>query len=280
MFRQTAIYAFPGDGYDNLGGGQNYGPARPESLDIGAVSHESIALIDDGLIFKSSRGWYLLDKGFSLHYIGAQVDDYDSDAIHAVTVMPGQQQIRIVTDKRIIVFDTLAKEWAEWTVSVGLDACIWNEKYLYLESDGFVTQATDFSGGASYGMDVETSWIKINDLQGAGAVRQIMALGEFVSACAVRIRIAYDYKYDGSGNALYVDDRYWTATPAVVGGPLEFRIGPSRPRCTAIKIRLTACSTAKDGTAPSGEALKWTQLSLRVGIEEGLNNRLPVGQKV
>jgi hypothetical protein len=73
VFKETAIYALAGDGFDNAGGGSNFGPARLLASDVGAVSHEAIGLTPAGLVFKSNKGWYLLNRGWSASYIGAPV---------------------------------------------------------------------------------------------------------------------------------------------------------------------------------------------------------------
>jgi hypothetical protein len=62
VFRETAAYAFVGSGLDNAGRGQNLQLLRTVSRDIGAVSHESVALTPMGLIFKSRKGWRLISN--------------------------------------------------------------------------------------------------------------------------------------------------------------------------------------------------------------------------
>lgn len=237
-FRQTAIYALPGVGFDNFGGGQNFGPARIVSLDVGAVSHESVALTPEGLIFKSSKGWYMLHGNGALEYIGAKVSDFDTDTVYAVTVVETQHQVRILTSGRMIVWDYKANQWGEWTVTDGLHACMFNGAHVYLTSTGTRTQSTSYAG-LTYGMDVERTWIKPADLLGAIRVRRLQPLGEYRSAFLLRARIAYNYQVSG-GNPVYVDDKAWTPSPATVGGPLQVKLGPSRRRCQAFKLRLSA----------------------------------------
>lgn len=239
VFRRTAIYALPGDGKDNLGRGQTFGPARTVSFDVGAESQEAVALTPFGLLFKSRKGWHLLDPGGNLRYVGAPVSDFDSETVLAIDVMETQHHVRILTGSRMVVWNYPRTaddpgQWGEWTIVDGLHSVVWNGTHVYLTATGPKQQQATYTS-LTYGIDVETAWIKPADLmQGGGAARALQPLGEYRSAHLLRSRIAYNY------NPTYVDDRVWTPSPTTVGGPLQFRHGPKRPKCEAIKIRLTA----------------------------------------
>lgn len=247
VWRETACYLLPGYGFTNTGDGQNFGPAQVISSDIGAVNMESVALTDQGHIFKSSKGWYILDRSFSLRYIGGAVVDYDAEEPLAVTVIEAQHQVRVLTANRMLVLDTQSGQWFEWAVLDGLDAVMWKGAHVYLATNGPSKQSTTYTG-LTYGMDVETAWIKLDDLQGAAAVRKVQPIGEWRSAHALRVRIAYNYRVDAFGEPLYVDDKPWVATADDVGDLLQVKHGPKRPRCQSIKVRLTAIAAGAIAT--------------------------------
>lgn len=272
VFCETAIYAIPGDGYDNLGNGQNYGPARLLAQSVGAVSQEAIATTSEGVVFKSARGWYMLNRGWSANYIGGPISDYDSDTVLAIHALDSKHEIRCLTDQRVLILDTAANQWAEWTIDDGLHACLWNNTYYYVNAATVRAEQTDYSA-VDYGLQIETAWIKLNDLQGAGSVRTIQILGEYRSAHQLRVQIAYDY------DSTFVDDKYWTPSPATVGGPLQLRHGPSRQKVEAIKIRLTAVSASSVADPPASDALKLTGLALEVGVKPTMYRRLPAAQR-
>ncbi len=279
VFRETAIYVLLGQGLDNTGGGQNYGPATRVPGDVGAESAEAIASTPMGLLFKSAKGFYILGTRWECEYIGLQVNAYDGELVLAAHVVEDKHQVRLLTESRMLVFDYRVKQWTEWTTDFGISAAIWQGKHLYLDGDAniIMQQATTYSGVA-YGMDVETAWFKPGGLQGRCTVRDVQILGEYRSGCRVRVRIARDYQQDGSGNWLYFDDEIWTVTPTVVGGPLQLRHGPSQKRCESMKIRLTVMG-AGALTVPTGEALRFTGLALDVGVEPGLFRGLAAAQK-
>ncbi len=272
---ERAVYAVPGDGLDNLGDGNNYGPARIISHDVGCRDHDSVAVTPSGVVFHTSKGKYLLNRGFSLDYIGGPVADFDSQPVVAAHVDEHQHQVRWLTDSRIIIYDYAIDpiQWSEWSESGGLHATPWNGQYLYLTSAGPQIQISSHLG-TDYGIDVELPWIKPADLQGAVRARCMMLLGEFRSSHHVRVRISYDF------NLTVVDDRFWSPTPAVIGGPEQVKILPSRQQFQAVKLRITAVDAVNHANPPSGEALKLTGLALELGYKRGLHRRLSASQRV
>lgn len=273
---EHGIYMLPGTGDDNTGGGQNFGPAQLISTDVGAVNHESVALTPTGLIFKSLKGWYMLGQGWQLQYIGDKVNAYDAETIAAVHVLESQHQIRCVSAERVLVLDYVAKQWAQWTIAAALDAVAWQGKYLYLTAAGAMLEQADFSGGVTYGIDIETAWIKLTDLQGFARVRRIMVLGAFLTGFKLRVRVARDYQSDGAGGWAYFDDKTWTPNDDTIGSALQLRHTPSKQQCESIKVRLTV--VARDDE-PLMESCKLTGLALLIGLKQPLYNRLPAAAK-
>ncbi len=276
VFKETAIYAIPGEGFDNTSGGQNYGPARRLSADVGAISAETVAVTPAGLIFKSSKGWYLLDSGGAPRYIGGPVAAFDADEVVAVHVIENQHQIRCLSTARMLVFDYLVQQWAEWTIAGGLDATIWDGTYTYLAAAAVNTEQDTYTG-LTYGWDVETAWIK-DELQGDQSVRWMMLLGEYRSPCTIRVRAARNYRESDASGVTWDDDKFITPTQTVVGGPLQLRHGPSRPKGQAIKFRFTAYEAGATTSAddpPTGEAARLTGLSLELGKKRGVFKGLP-----
>jgi hypothetical protein len=281
VFRETAIYMFGGDGFANDGSGTNYGPARTISTDVGAVNHEGVGAISQGLIFKASgaKGWHVLDRGWNVQYAGAPIADYDDERPLALHVLTDRHQVRILTANRLLVWDTVANQWGEWTIDDGIDAAIWQGVYHYLTTTGPSAEQDSYSSGVDYGMDIETAWIKLTEhLQGIGRVRRVLLLGEYRSPHAVRVRVARDYKATASEVWDYYDDQYWPATPTVIGEPEQLRIGPSQQQCQAIKIRFTIRADALDNP-PTGESVRLSGLSLEVGQKRGPYPMLPSTQK-
>lgn len=286
VFREHAIYVVPGEGFTNNAEGQNYGPPRVVSSDCGAVSAESVALTELGLMFKCAKGWYVLTPGWAVQYIGAPISGFDDETVYGVHVLDSKHQVRVVTSERILVWDYLVNQWAEWTGTANAVAtCMWQGKHTWWSDDdaqAYTEQAPPeiygALGGAAYGLDVETPWVKLNELAGRGRVRWIQITGEWRSACRVRVRVARDYEVDGGGDPAWFDDVELVPDTAIVGNRLYLEHGPRYGRFSAIKVRITAIATG-DLTPPIGEALKLTGLGLEVGVQPGLNRNLSAAQK-
>lgn len=268
-FKATAVYSLPGDGFDNLGQGQNYGPARVLSSDIGAVNQESVALTPKGLIFKSRKGWYVLPGWSAPTYIGEAVAAFDDDEVRAVTVVESQHQVRILTDARMLVWDYEVNQWAVWDVEDGRGACIWQGDHLVVTDTGVLAQSAA-PGGVQ--LDIETAWIKLADLQGYQRIWELMLLAEFRSACRVRWRLKKDYDED-----VYFQDKTMPVTTTVVGNRVQMRLRPAVQQCQSLKVRLTVLHESLD-QAPAGEGLKLTGLGIQYGVQRTLFKRLPAAQ--
>ncbi len=301
VFRETAIYALVGDGFDNAGNGVNFVP-RIVSLDVGAMSHEAVAVEPSGIVFQSRKGKYRLNRGWALQYIGGAVKDYDDEEVLAVHVVESQHQIRWVTGSRVLVLDYAATsqgnpvgQWSEWTLTNGVHACIWNGSWVFLSSSaGALVQQADYGDLVTYGIDLETPWIKMNDLQGAGRVRRILILGEHLGgAYELRVRLARNYEVDeDTGQPAWFDDIAWPRAGETVdaqydvGSAFTAKIGPSIQRCTAIKIRITVGRyVTVEGNpdpqfqAPLVPAVKLTGIGLEVGIKPNLTRNVRVESK-
>jgi hypothetical protein len=263
--RETSIHQIPGGGRDNTGQGQDIGPSREVSRDVGPVSQEAQAQTPIGTLLKSAKGWQLL-RGTDLRYVGGPVSAFDGDTVLAMHVMTSQHQVRILTSARLLLWDYRGAvdanspdglgQWAEHTISDGLHATLWSGSYVYLTATGPKIEQTAMTG-LTYGLDVETSWIKAGDLQGFAKLGAILILGEYRSAFLLRIRVARDYKYDGAGNVVYFDDKAWTPSPTVVGSALQVRHAPSGSNGNgqAFKVRLTAVAELARATLATSSGL-------------------------
>jgi hypothetical protein len=238
VFKATAIYALAGDGFDNAGGGQNYGPARLLSRDCGAQTADTVALVPQGLIFHSRKGWYVLNHGWSPTYIGEPVSEFDGDTFTSVHVLESKHEVRCYSTSRVLVWDYSVNQWSEWTIADALHSVLWDGDEVYAVDDGETVRVEDPEFSYDHGIDIETPWIKVAELQGFARTRWLMVLGEYRSAHRLRVRVARDYLQTDDG-VTFFDDQEWTVSPTTVGGPLQLRHGPSIQKCEAIKVRLS-----------------------------------------
>lgn len=260
----TATYMIDRDGFDNAGGGGNYGPPQLISSDVGAISQDSVAITPAGALFFSAKGWYRLN-GRMLEYIGAAVEDYNADSggFVAAQVLEAQHQVRVLSGSRLLVWDYLVNQWAEWTQPGGLDLAIWRGTPMLLDT-AVKKEQTAFST-ATYDLDLEMI-VKLAGLMGNARCRQIQVLGEYKAAHTQRLRIGRDFQ------TTYDDDRSKAFSGQAAGSPTQLSHGPSRQLVEAYRVRVTV-------TAPSADPVTITGLALEVGLKPGIYKWLIASSK-
>lgn len=280
---ETATYAYGGSGFDNAGSGTNYQLARTLSKSLGCVGSEACALGDDGFFVKTSKGWFLLDRALNYAYIGAGVDAFDSETVLATLVLTKRHQVRILTTARMLVFDTLVKQWAQTSVSDGLDLVLSNGQPAYLTATGPRVELATWDGYAGTDasltvIDVETGWAKFGAMQARAIVDHVQLLGELRSACVIRKRLAKDYEAASPGVWNYTTDVTWTPSPGVLGSALQVRQSPRWKRCESIKARFTV--THPDGVSPlGGPCVRFTSIAMLFALEPNTYGALGSAQK-
>jgi hypothetical protein len=117
VFTERSIYRVAGEGPSNTGEGQFLTPERL-SVDTGCTNQLSVVETPMGLMFRGTKGMYLLDQSFQLQYVGAPLENPDGDPIgeDAVGVLcPDTQQVRYSDGDRCHVYDYFHRQWYEWT---------------------------------------------------------------------------------------------------------------------------------------------------------------------
>lgn len=276
VFRGRQIYLVGGDGPDNVGLGGEFTPSRIISEDIGCTNQRSICRIPAGIMFMSSKGYYLLGNDLALNYIGAPVEAHNGDTVYSALALPGKHEVRILTNAAAgagcLLYDYLAGQWAQWFTDMpgggGLlsltSACIWNGTWT-IGSDGEVlTESTGFldrngDSNSSYTMAVETGWIHLSQLQSYQRLYRILFLGDYrAGSHKPRVRLAFDY------NTTWVDDLDWDNVTSTA--PYQFQIKPSRQKIQAVKIRIE--DIASGGTL--GDSFTLSEIALEIGVKPGL----------
>lgn len=283
VWRETATYAFGGAGFDNAGGGTNYGPARMLSKEFGCVSAEAQIAFDDGFVVKTAKGWCLLDRALNYQYIGSGADAFDVETVTATIALTARQQIRILTSARMLVYDTLVGNWGQTSVNDGLDLVMWNGLPAYLTATGVRAELATWDGyaGTDYtltSIDFETGWSKFGAMQARAIVDYVQLLGELRSTCVIRKRLARDYEASSPGVWNYTTDETWTPSPGVVGSALQVRQSPRYKRCESLKARFTI--TAPDGVSPlGGPCARLTSIAILFALEPNAYSALGAAQK-
>lgn len=289
LFTRDAAYFVAGQGPDNAGNNQYGTPQRIISVDSGPTSHESISEMPLGITYQSKDGMTLLDRGLNTSLIGGEMEPYFAGAyrVRSTVVDAANESVRIISDQGSdimgqqmgtmvpsnggveLVNNYQYKQWSAQINRGGRDACLYNGTFSTVRSDGVAKIETPFGyldDGQYVTTVVETSWIKMDGLNGFQRLYYAIVLGTYWSNFSFKWEVAYSY--DGTtptdptweqvvslnGNGVYDDD----------GGPFRQRHHLGK-KCTAVKFRFTDFDLGGNG-----RGMSLTDLTLEFGIKKGV----------
>jgi hypothetical protein len=276
IFKERSIYAVAGAGPNSLGQG-TFSTPRQIASDVGCTDPRSVLEIGTGIYFKSHRGIRFLTRGLEVSpTIGSEVEEYkDSFCIASVLIESKQEARFIHNDGTILIHNYEHNAWmihtspTHFTSSIK-DAADYNGRMasatenggtnsiIMAESESLYTDDdTDGTPGVSYGMQVDTPWIKLAGLQGFQRIYWVSLIGEYKTAHTLTISIYYDY--------VETIVETITVSPSSDPSPYLYRFKPARQKCQAIRFRIV--DSAGSGTE---ENYTLTGLALEIGVKRGL----------
>lgn len=270
--KANSLYAFAGPGPNAQGFGA-FTDIQRISADIGVRDPNSVVSFSGGMLFKSARGFYLLDRSMQTSFVGVGLDNISgltaAECISAVHVPEKSRIYFIHADIRTIaVFDYLHKAWTTFelpsaTFGTNFAGGVNISGVLYLaEADGTLWKLDESSGiydesPSGYTFAVTTPWIRTAGVQGFQRVWWAHLTGVFPTSGTVTVKIYYD------DNASTVVQTVTQTLSASTGS--ELRIKPSRQKCSSIRMRIEYAGTAD---------FKLSKASLVCGVKGGKLNRL------
>lgn len=269
VFKDSEIYILAGDGPGATGAG---GWSLPERIttDIGCVSRHSVVRCERGLLFKSRRGIYLLDRSFQPSYIGAPVEYWnDCDIVASTIYTPLSQALfaaKSDSSTTILVYDYALNKWSTYTGQAPVSMVSHDGDLWYIASTGaaYKYESTTYRDG-EYGdstdvvMSVTLPW-----LTGYHRCWWVYVMGRWVNSHGVKVELSYDYD----------DTVIDTQTIAMATSTTEIlRVMPSRQWSQAIKAKISVVATGDDELL---EGAKLEAVEYHVGI--GPERSWPVPQ--
>lgn len=281
IMTDRAIYATDGAGYDDIGQGQPLADPYLISSLVGCSDARSVARLPQGIAFLGGSRIWLLDSGLALQPIGEPVRYYTESSTYRDAV-PLQSRTSIAWTSATgpaLVYDAVHGRWSTWDTHACVGACATSSGVLRLASDYRVWRpAADTAGddGAWVTMDLATGWLAIADWQ---RVAEIEVSGYYVSRCAIRLRVQYDYvpvdvddaTYTPAASGLLVSPSidHWGAGlgASYLDRALRIAHAPSRTQCSALRVRIT---DAREGSEALGAGAEWSTVRVRLQAEAGV----------
>jgi len=287
IFKENAIRYVVGQGPDRDGTNNDYGDSIFITADVGCSNPRSVTLTSKGIIFKSRKGIYMLDRGLAVSYIGAPVEDYNDKMITSAVLNPDKNHIRLTLDNSTtLVYDYFVGNWSVFTNIAAVDSTLWKNDHAYIRSSGQVMVENDSlfkDNGTPISMKFETTWLNFGGIQGFQRLWSFYILGDWKSDHRLKVKIYYDFNNNTPEEIIVSPTElslYGTGTygsEAVYGGtftPYQYQVKPSRQKCTSIKISVEDIA-AVDGTFE--ESCEISNIRFDYGII-GKGNRLADSQ--
>lgn len=282
IFKANTVFALTGDGPLPTGAQNSFSVPQLIASDVGCIDPYSVVRTRNGLMFKSKKGIYLLDRGLQVSYIGSEVEQWNDLTITSASVVDDQNQVRFTTaEGRCLIYDLFFTQWYTFTNITAIDSAMWQGKYLFLKSAGEIWRETK-----DQFLDVDVPIIskyvlalmQFAQVQGFQRIFKINILGENLGTHGLKIEVGYDFRdfYEerfiiNPNDVLYSSswgsDTVWGQAGTLWGGlydgVYQFQIRPRQQRCQALKLKIEDYFGSGTGTA--GFAL--SNVTAEVGIE-------------
>jgi hypothetical protein len=280
FFKSEAIFYLNGSGPDNTGANSTYSQPIYISSTVGCSNPNSIVQTDDGIMFQSDKGIWLLSRGLQPSYIGAMVENLVlGNTVTSANVIPGTTQVRFMMNTGItIMYDYYFKEWGWFTNTPGVSATLYQGLHTYLDTFGRIVQETpgkylDIS--TPINMYALSSWIKLQGLSGYQRFLELQILGAYITPHNLNVQFGYDFgplseyaeiePINGTGN-YGTDALYGQTSP--YGGPgivEQWRVQPAQQQCQSFQVAIQEVYDSTKGV-PAGAGLTLSAFTAIVGV--------------
>jgi hypothetical protein len=263
VFGENSIQVFAGEGLNDTGAFNTLSEPRTVATDVGAIANSPRAKFEQGILFKSAKGFTLLSRSLQVDdHVGWPVEDYNSLTLSSAVVVPGKRQVRFGhSDGDVLAYDYGVGKWSLLIAPDQVSATFWNDLYCLLQSSGVVwKQSTGFvDDAAAISLVAETPWIKLASVQGFQRLYRCSVLGTWKSAHTLTLKVYYDY------NDTVAETVTWDLSSGYSAeDPLQVRHHLGKA-CEAVKFRLE--DSAQAGTK---ESASWAGVSLEIGGKGGV----------
>jgi hypothetical protein len=261
VFREESIYFIQGDGPTETGLPVN-GFSEPEIIqsDVGCSDSKSVISMPDGLMFKSKKGIYLLSRSMQVSYIGAAIEDFNSEAIIASMLAPKFNEVRFYTSgMNCLTYNYLFQVWSVSTGQTSVDAETYRNTVSIIKSNKIFSESESvFKDGTSfYVMKFISPWLKVNLVQGYVRAYQLWIIGDYKSAHTLKCKVYFDY--DDT-----VFEEYSLVYDSSSSPQYQFTISLPRQKVESMKFEIFDADHA--GT---GESYDLSNIQIELGIKAG-----------
>jgi hypothetical protein len=284
IFKRDAIYYLTGTGPDNTGANSDFSDPIFITSSVGCSNPSSIVLMPNGIMFQSDKGIWLLGRDLSTNYIGAPVEQYNSQTAVSAQSIPATNQVRFILNNSLtLMYDYFMSQWGVHSNISAISSTLYGSQLTYLNSYGQVFQETPnvfLDGSTPVLIGFTTAWFNVAGLQGYERFYQMLLLGTYYTPFKLNVQLAYDYNPSPSQATIVTPDNYggtwgsqasWGTGGNWGGGPgnvFEARVFPQIQKCESFQVTVSEIYDPSLGAA-AGQGLSLSGLNLLVGVKKG-----------
>lgn len=285
MFKANAIYFMNGTGPDNTGANSQYSNPIFITSTVGTINQQSIVMTDNGLMFQSDKGYWLLERSAQqCVYLGGAVEKYtlEGTANSALTI-PETTQIRATMSSGVtLMMDYFNQnQWGTFSGVEATSATLYKSKHTFLDRFGRLFQETPdkyLDGTNPVLMSFQTGWINVGGINGYQRIYELLFLGRFLSPANMIVSIAYDFKEPTQQSVItptnytgvYGSDALYGQTSPYGGkGPvLKWRVQLETQKCQAFQISMQEQFDPSYGTI-AGAGFTLSGITGKIALKKG-----------
>lgn len=211
---------------------------------VGPTSAEAVLEWEGGVVWKGAKGFYTLDRGRTVQYIGKAVEDFNKyPCIKAVYSAKNREMTFLLdvcregqrdTEEETVNALVLNLDFMRWS-TMNIDECedtitdiglVEGERMMVIKD---ILHQTGDPGSVKARQRFESTWISLDGIEGYMRLRRLVLLCK--AAVKVPLKCWIRYNYDDKTNGL--------ARAFEVGGECEFtqhRIIVDVQKCTSFKL--------------------------------------------
>lgn len=268
FFKQKDIFYIVGDGPAPSGANNDFSYPQIVTSPCGCTEPKSIITIPTGIVFKSAKGFYLLDRGLNVSYIGAEVEDYNSYTVTSAVLTATNTQVRFTMSGGItLVYDYYVQQWSVFTNITAVDSVIYGNTFAYLTAAGAVNQETPGAysdNGSVITSSFRTGWISFDKVQNFQRLWTTMILGRYYSPHTLNFAIAQNF------NSVPTQSASITTSSTIT--PFQYKFPTIRQKCEAAQLFFECVPSSI-----AGQGMTFASLVFEFGIKKG-SYKLPASR--
>ncbi len=285
IFKKNSIYYINGVGPNNLGTTSNgcslgnYSQPIFITSVVGCENQQSIVLTQDGLMFQSDKGIWLLGRNLQTNYIGAPVENFNSYTVTSSNVIPQTNYVVFTLNNGpSLMYDYYFGQWGTFVGFSGVSSTIYNGLHTALTNFGQILQETPgayLDATNPVLVSFRTGWIHMATLQGYQRFYEFYILAKYLSPHFLQCQVGYDYNSSPRHEVLIRPTNFSPNEPSPFGVPTPFgspsnkeqwRIDSKKQLCESFQLTLSEVFDPSLGVV-SGAGFTMSGLNLTVGTK-------------